>query len=89
MGTHVIALMDERRDTLRGTLLLSLILHAVLFVVVVTYTMIGFHLGGAGPGMGHGGRNPHGGGVKSAGNSPALSDADHAQPGRNPEHRAL
>ena len=48
MGTHVISLIDERRDTLRGTLLLSLILHAVLFVVVVTYTMIGFHLGGRG-----------------------------------------
>ena len=48
MGTHVIALMDERHDTLRGTVLLSLILHAVLFVAVVTYTMIGFHLGGGG-----------------------------------------
>jgi protein TonB len=53
MGTHVIALLDERRDTnLRGTLLLSLILHAVLFVVLVTYTMLGFHLGGRGPGWG-------------------------------------
>jgi TonB family protein len=48
MSTHVLALIDERRDTLRGTLLLSVILHAVLFVVVVTYTMIGFHLGGVG-----------------------------------------
>jgi TonB family protein len=48
MGTHVIALMDERRDNLRGTLLVSLILHAVLFVIVVTYTMLGFHLGGVG-----------------------------------------
>ncbi len=48
MGTHVIALMDERHDNLRGTLLLSLILHAVLFVVLVTYTMLGFHLGGGG-----------------------------------------
>ncbi len=54
MGTHAIALMDERRDTLRGTLLLSLILHAVLFVVVVTYTMIGFHLGGRGREWGSG-----------------------------------
>ena len=89
MGTHAIALMDERRDTLRGTLLLSLILHAVLFVVLVTYTMIGFHLGGGGREWGYGRRNPHGGGVQSAGNSPALSDADHAQPSRNPEHGAL
>jgi len=48
MGTHVIAFMDERRDTLRGTLVLSLILHATLFVVLVTYTMLGFHLGGVG-----------------------------------------
>jgi TonB family protein len=48
MGTHVIALMDERHDTLRGTVLLSLILHVVLFVIVLTYTMIGFHLGGGG-----------------------------------------
>jgi TonB family protein len=44
--------MDEHRDNLRGTLLLSLILHAVLFVVVVTYTMIGFHLGGEGQSWG-------------------------------------
>ena len=48
MGAHVLTLPDDRRDTLRGTLLLSLILHAVLFMVVVTYTMIGFHLGGGG-----------------------------------------
>jgi len=48
MSTHLIAFMDERHDTLRGTLLLSLILHGVLFVVLVTYTMLGFHLGGVG-----------------------------------------
>jgi protein TonB len=48
MGTHLTALMDDRRDTLRGTVLLSIILHAVLFVVLVTYTMLGFHLGGVG-----------------------------------------
>lgn len=48
MSTHVISLTDERHDTLRGTLLLSLILHAVLFVVAVTYTLMGFHLGGGG-----------------------------------------
>jgi TonB family protein len=46
--------MDDRRDNLRGTLLLSLILHSVLFVVVVTYTMIGFHLGGVGREWGEG-----------------------------------
>ncbi len=48
MGTHVIPLMDERRDKLRGTVLLSLILHIVLLVVVVTYTVLGFHLSGRG-----------------------------------------
>jgi TonB family protein len=48
MSAHVISLMDERRDTLRGPVLLSLILHAALFVVLVTYTMLGFHLGGMG-----------------------------------------
>jgi len=48
MGAHVLTLPDERRDYLRGTLLISLILHAVLFVVLVTYTMLGFHLGGRG-----------------------------------------
>lgn len=48
MSTHVLALPDERQDTLRSTLLLSLILHGVIFVVLVTYTMLGFHLGGRG-----------------------------------------
>lgn len=48
MSAHVLAISDERRDTLRGTLLVSLILHVVIFVAVVTYTMIGFHLGAKG-----------------------------------------
>jgi TonB family protein len=49
MSTHAISLIDfQRRDTLRGTLLVSVTLHAVLFGVLVTYTMLGFHLGGAG-----------------------------------------
>lgn len=34
-----------RRDNLRGTLLASIILHIVLFIVVVTYTMFHFNLG--------------------------------------------
>ena len=72
MGTHVIALMDERHDNLRGTLLLSLILHAVLFVVLVTYTMLGFHLGGGGREWGTNGRNPHGGGVQLCREFPCL-----------------
>jgi periplasmic protein TonB len=45
MGTHLIAMPDQRRDKLRGTLLVSIILHIVLFVVVVTYTLFHFGLG--------------------------------------------
>ena len=52
MSAHVLSISDERRDTLRGTLLLSLILHGVLFIVIVTYTLLGFHLSGNGPGWG-------------------------------------
>ncbi|MGO8787895.1 MAG: TonB family protein [Terriglobia bacterium] len=49
MSTHTLALIDnQRRDTLRGTLLVSVILHAILFAAILTYTMIGFHLGAGG-----------------------------------------
>jgi TonB family protein len=48
MGTNVLALSHEHQDTLRGTLLASLLLHGALFLLIVTYTMIGFHLGGGG-----------------------------------------
>ena len=41
---------NERRDGLRGTLLASVILHIVIFVAVITYTL--FHFG-----FGHGGNN--------------------------------
>ncbi len=47
MSTNVTALIDGRRDRLSGTLLASIILHAVLFVLVVTWTMLHFHLGGS------------------------------------------
>ncbi len=50
MGTQVMVVANERREGLRGTLLASTILHIVLFVVVVTYTL--FHFG-----FGHGGDN--------------------------------
>jgi TonB family protein len=46
MSTQTIALVDERRDTLRGTLLLSLGLHFLLFLSVVAYTTFGFRFGG-------------------------------------------
>jgi TonB family protein len=52
MGTHLMVMVDEHRDKLRGALLLSLILHAALFVVLVTYTLLGFHLGGRGQSWG-------------------------------------
>jgi TonB family protein len=48
MSTHVLTFSDGRHDTLRGTLLLSVGVHALLFVILVTYTMLGFHLGGYG-----------------------------------------
>jgi protein TonB len=48
MGTRVVAIPDERRESLRGPVLVSVILHAALFGIAVTYTMFGFHLGGAG-----------------------------------------
>jgi len=54
MAAHVLAISDERRDTLRGPLLVSSILHVVLFVLLVTYTLIGFHLGGGGGEWGEG-----------------------------------
>jgi TonB family protein len=52
MGTHFMVLVDDRRDNLRGTLVISIVMHVVLFVFVVTYTLIGFHLGGTGQGWG-------------------------------------
>ncbi len=55
MGTHVMMMVDERRDRLRGTLVLSLILHFVVFVIVMTYTMIHFRLGSGGPSWGENG----------------------------------
>ena len=42
MGTHLMVMVDDRRDNMRGALLVSLILHAALFVVLVTYTLLGF-----------------------------------------------
>jgi protein TonB len=52
MSTHVLTLSDQRREHLRGALLLSLILHGALFVAAVTYTLIGFHFVGGGPSWG-------------------------------------
>jgi len=85
MGTHVMMMVDERRDRLRGTLVLSLILHFVVFVIVVTYTMI-HSAWAAGAKLGREWRCQNGGGGHSAGNSPPHSPADHTQHGRHPEH---
>lgn len=52
MGAQVLTLDLERHDNLSGTLLLSMVLHAVLFVVIVTYTLIHFNLGNSGPSWG-------------------------------------
>jgi TonB family protein len=48
MGTQLMVMADQRRDNLRGTLLLSIILHVVLFIAVVTYTLFHFGLGPGG-----------------------------------------
>jgi TonB family protein len=48
MGTQLMVMADQRRDNIRGTLLLSIILHVVLFIVVVTYTLFHFGLGPGG-----------------------------------------
>ena len=48
MGTQLMVMANERRDNIRGTLLLSIILHVVLFIVVVTYTLFHFGLSGGG-----------------------------------------
>ena len=48
MSTHILTLPEGRQDTLRGTLLLSVFLHVALLALLVTYTMLGFHLGAGG-----------------------------------------
>jgi len=48
MSSQALTLSIDRRDNLRTTLVLSMVLHAALFVVVVTYTMFHFHLGAGG-----------------------------------------
>ena len=52
MSTQVFAFIDARRDNLRGPLLISFILHAALFVLAVTYTLLHFHFGAPGAGWG-------------------------------------
>ncbi len=46
MSTQPIALFSERHETLRGTLLLSLTLHVLLFVTVLGYAAFGPRFGG-------------------------------------------
>jgi len=46
MSTPAIALSVDRRDTLRGTLLVSLCLHITLFVTLVAYATFAPHWGG-------------------------------------------
>jgi protein TonB len=43
---------DERRDNLRGTLVVSVTLHVVAFIVVVTYTLFHFGMGASGTNWG-------------------------------------
>jgi periplasmic protein TonB len=46
MSTPIIAIFDERRDTLRGTVLLSMVLHVLLFAGAICYTAFGHRFGG-------------------------------------------
>jgi protein TonB len=46
MSTQPIALFDEHHETLRGTLLLSLTLHVLLFLTVLGYATFGPRFGG-------------------------------------------
>jgi len=56
MSTYALPLQSGRSQaTLRGPLLLSLILHASLFGVMAAYKLIGFHFGDRGQGWGGGG----------------------------------
>lgn len=56
MGAATFDLISGRRNTLRGTLLASLLLHGGLFVVAFAYTALGFHwAGGSGKNWGQGG----------------------------------
>jgi len=55
MSTQTIALFDPRRQTLRGTLLVSMSVHVLLFVIIVGYATFGLHFGGRGPSWGEGG----------------------------------
>jgi TonB family protein len=48
MGTQLMVMGYERRDNLRGTLVVSVILHILLFVLILTYTLLGFNFGGTG-----------------------------------------
>ncbi len=45
MSTQALAIPDDRRDPLRGKILLSIILHAALLGAAVAYTMLGFRFG--------------------------------------------
>jgi len=56
MGASTIHVMIDRREDLRGMLLLSVALHSLLFVLAITYTTVGRRVGGAwGRGWGGGG----------------------------------
>jgi TonB family protein len=46
MSAQTLSLVYGRRETLRGTFLLSIVLHALLFLTTVGYAAFGRHLGG-------------------------------------------
>lgn len=46
MGVSTFTMVPDRRENLRGTLLLSLLLHGSLFVFAIAYTTLGLRFGG-------------------------------------------
>jgi protein TonB len=56
MDAVTFPLVADQRESLRGTLLLSLVLHGLLFVFALVYTKLGVHFGGGwGASWGQGG----------------------------------
>jgi TonB family protein len=46
MSTHAVTLTSDQGENLRGTLLLSIVLHVALFLTLVGYTALGTRMGG-------------------------------------------
>lgn len=82
MGAHILPLTNDRRDTMRGPVLVSVGLHSAAFVVIITYTLWGFHFGGSGNEWGANGATRMGVTTSLPGiplPSPVLTTQSHVQ----------